>query len=204
MIALGKRAETFYDKQAEQAMFAFANQVAVALVNADLFEETAARTERLSLLNRVSIALAQSLDTENIMEIALREIAQLLRHRTGARLHLRARYQRGARRRRISARRRPAEQHHRPARQRGVRTRHAHVRAAGDRGCGTAYEAVMKLFGRKFSGQTFSAYVRHAADGWRSGERRAGTGSLQRARASSSRKSSNFRRSSPTRRRLPC
>ncbi|MBI1258545.1 MAG: GAF domain-containing protein, partial [Chloroflexi bacterium] len=79
VIALGKRAETFYDKQAEQAMFAFANQVAVALVNADLFQETGARTERLSLLNRVSIALAQSLDTENIMEIALREIAQLLR-----------------------------------------------------------------------------------------------------------------------------
>ncbi|MEO8397292.1 MAG: GAF domain-containing protein, partial [Chloroflexota bacterium] len=78
MIALGKHEATFYDKQAEQAMFAFANQVAVALVNADLFQETAARTDRLSLLNRVSIALAQSLDTENIMEIALREIAQLL------------------------------------------------------------------------------------------------------------------------------
>ena len=79
VIALGKRSATFYDKQAEQAMFAFANQVAVALVNADLFQETGARTERLSLLNRVSIALAQSLDTENIMEIALREIALLLR-----------------------------------------------------------------------------------------------------------------------------
>ncbi len=79
LIALGKREANFYDQQAEQAAFAFANQVAVALANADLFEEARARTERLSLLNRISIALAQSLDTENIMEIALREIGQLLR-----------------------------------------------------------------------------------------------------------------------------
>ncbi len=78
IITLGKREAAFYDQQAEQAVFAFANQVAVALTNSELFEETRARTERLSLLNRVSVALAQSLDTENIMEIALREIAQLL------------------------------------------------------------------------------------------------------------------------------
>lgn len=56
-----------------------ANLTAVALQNARLFEGTRARTERLSLLNRVSVALAQSLDTENITEIALREIAQILR-----------------------------------------------------------------------------------------------------------------------------
>ncbi len=79
VITLGKHEESYYDARAEQAVFAFANQVAVALTNADLFEETRARTERLSLLNRVSVDLAQSLDTENIMEIALREIAQSLR-----------------------------------------------------------------------------------------------------------------------------
>ena len=55
VIALGKHEESFYDQQAEQAVSAFANQVAVALVNASLFEETSARTERLSLLNRVSV-----------------------------------------------------------------------------------------------------------------------------------------------------
>src|SRR5690606_30551170 len=33
---------------------------------------------RLSLLNRVSVALGQSLDSEDILEIALREIAQVL------------------------------------------------------------------------------------------------------------------------------
>jgi PAS domain S-box-containing protein len=78
MICLTKAEPRFYNEQAQQAAFAFANQVAVALTNADLFAETQKRTQRLSLLNRVSVALAQSLDSENILEIALREIAQIL------------------------------------------------------------------------------------------------------------------------------
>ncbi|MCC6803614.1 MAG: GAF domain-containing protein, partial [Anaerolineae bacterium] len=56
-----------------------ANLTAVAIQNARLFETSRTRTERLSLLNRVSVALAQSLDVENVMEIALREISNLLR-----------------------------------------------------------------------------------------------------------------------------
>jgi PAS domain S-box-containing protein len=78
MICLAKAEPSFYNEQAQQAAFAFANQVAVALTNADLFAETQKRTQRLSLLNRVSVALAQSLDSENILEIALHEIAQIL------------------------------------------------------------------------------------------------------------------------------
>lgn len=68
----------FYNSQAEQAALAFANQVAVALANAQLFHEAENRTHRLSLLNRVSVSLGQSLDSEDILEIALREIAQVL------------------------------------------------------------------------------------------------------------------------------
>ena len=79
VIALCKAESGFYDAQAEQAAFAFANQVAVALANADLFREAERRTQRLSLLNRVSVSLGQSLDSEDILEIALREIAQVLR-----------------------------------------------------------------------------------------------------------------------------
>ena len=78
VIALCKQESSAYDEQAEQAAFAFANQVAVALANADLFREAERRTQRLSLLNRVSVALGQSLDSEDILEIALREIAQVL------------------------------------------------------------------------------------------------------------------------------
>ncbi|MBL8130327.1 MAG: GAF domain-containing protein [Anaerolineae bacterium] len=50
----------------------------IAVQNARLFADTRARTDRLSLLNRVSVALAQSLDTENVMEIALKEVTFLL------------------------------------------------------------------------------------------------------------------------------
>lgn len=78
VIALSKIEEGFYDAQAEQAAVAFANQVAVALANARLFHEAERRTQRLSLLNRVSVALVQSLDSEDILEIGLREIAQTL------------------------------------------------------------------------------------------------------------------------------
>ena len=78
MVTLSSMKPDFYDAQAEQAAVAFCNQVAVALANADLFEEAIARTQRLSLLNRVSMQLAQSLDTENILEVSLREIAGLL------------------------------------------------------------------------------------------------------------------------------
>ncbi|NDJ59621.1 MAG: GAF domain-containing protein [Chloroflexi bacterium] len=78
MITLAKAEAAFYDTQAEQAAQAFANQVAVALANASLFEEAQSRTQRLSLLNRVSVDLAHSLDSENIMEIALREIANAM------------------------------------------------------------------------------------------------------------------------------
>jgi PAS domain S-box-containing protein len=78
IIVLTKREADFYDSIAEQAASAFANQVAVALQNAALFAETSTQMERLQLINRVSLSLAQSLDTENILEIALREISTLL------------------------------------------------------------------------------------------------------------------------------
>jgi PAS domain S-box-containing protein len=78
MIAIGKSEPRAYNEQAAQVAFNFANQVAVALENADLFDETQRRTRRLDLLNRVSVSLAQSLDSENILEVALREIAQTL------------------------------------------------------------------------------------------------------------------------------
>jgi PAS domain S-box-containing protein len=78
VIALSRQEARAYDDQSEQAAFAFANQVAIALANATLYTEAQHRTERLGLLNRVSVSLAQSLDSENILEIALHEISQSL------------------------------------------------------------------------------------------------------------------------------
>jgi PAS domain S-box-containing protein len=82
VIALEKREANYYDTNHEQLLLTFANQAAVALRNAQLFDQTTeraaaldAQTRRLELLNRVAVALAQSLDIENIFEITLRETA---------------------------------------------------------------------------------------------------------------------------------
>ena len=82
VLALEKREPNYYGVLHEQLALTFANQAAVALDNARLFQETRARAsaldqqaQRLALLNRVSLALAQTLDLENIFEIALREVA---------------------------------------------------------------------------------------------------------------------------------
>ncbi|MEO0564325.1 MAG: GAF domain-containing protein, partial [Chloroflexota bacterium] len=79
IISVAKHQIGFYDPAAQQAVSTFANQIAVAISNAELFEDTRARTERLSLLNRVSLALVQSMDSEDIVEIALSEMANTLK-----------------------------------------------------------------------------------------------------------------------------
>ncbi|MCD4686379.1 MAG: GAF domain-containing protein, partial [Anaerolineae bacterium] len=73
VIALEKREPGHYNELHEQLALTFANQAAVALYNAQLFAETRSRAQeldeqaqRLALLNRVSLALAQTLDLENI------------------------------------------------------------------------------------------------------------------------------------------
>ncbi len=85
VIALEKREPNFYTARHEQLALTFANQAAIALSNAQLFQETRERAraldeqaQRLALLNRVALALAQTLDLENIFEIALREAALAL------------------------------------------------------------------------------------------------------------------------------
>jgi len=69
VIALEKREANYYTSLHEQLALTFASQAAVALDNAQLFQETRARAlaldeqaQRLALLNRVSLALAQTLD----------------------------------------------------------------------------------------------------------------------------------------------
>lgn len=95
VLTLEKREPHFYNALHEQLALTFANQAAVALDNARMFEETRTRAaeldaqaQRLALLNRVSLALAQTLDLENIMEIALRETAIALGVTEGAALQV--------------------------------------------------------------------------------------------------------------------
>ncbi|NDJ54936.1 MAG: GAF domain-containing protein [Chloroflexi bacterium] len=68
-----------------QVASAFANQVAVAIENAQLFEEAAkraselhSRTQRLTLLNRISSTLGTSLDQNSILQTAIDELVQAL------------------------------------------------------------------------------------------------------------------------------
>ena len=85
LLALDKTEPRFYQPHHEQLALAFANQVAVALENARLFEESDRRTaeldrqaQRLALLNRVSQQMVQSLDIDNVLQIALDEIGRAL------------------------------------------------------------------------------------------------------------------------------
>jgi PAS domain S-box-containing protein len=66
------------DRSDVEVLEIFAHQAATTLENIRLFNQAEAQTQRLSLLNRVSLALAQSLDNENILEVSLREVAQML------------------------------------------------------------------------------------------------------------------------------
>ncbi|NDJ86112.1 MAG: GAF domain-containing protein [Chloroflexi bacterium] len=95
VLQLEKQQPNFYGEHHEQLVQAFANQAAVALNNAKLFAETQERAEqlnrqaeRLTLLNRVSAALSQSLDIENILEITLRETAVALGIKEAAALQI--------------------------------------------------------------------------------------------------------------------
>src|SRR5574341_459182 len=68
-----------------QVAAALANQVAIALENARLFEEAADRadeltdrTQRLALLNRISATLGRSLDQNSILQTTINELTQVL------------------------------------------------------------------------------------------------------------------------------
>ncbi len=85
VLALDKTEANYYSPQAAQVLVAFANQAAVALDNARLFEEReqrarelADRSQRLALLNRVSAQLSSKLDLEHILEVTLTELLAAL------------------------------------------------------------------------------------------------------------------------------
>jgi PAS domain S-box-containing protein len=68
----------FYSLQDAQLVFAFANQAAIAIENARLFEETRKRMEQTQLLLRVSEATASALDSTEVMRHIAREAARVL------------------------------------------------------------------------------------------------------------------------------
>ena len=83
VIALEKQEPLFYTPEHIQAMVTFAGQVAVALENANLYEESVRRaaelderSQLLALVNRVSTSLSRSLDQVTIFSVITRELPQ--------------------------------------------------------------------------------------------------------------------------------
>lgn len=80
-LALDKTEVNAYSQAATQVLLAFANQAAVALENARLFEDSAQRSrevdersQRLALLNRFSAELSGTLNLDRIFDITLEEM----------------------------------------------------------------------------------------------------------------------------------
>src|SRR5579859_4561818 len=85
VIALDKAAAYFYSAQSSSVLMAFASQVAAALDNARLFEESEQRahqlderSHRLGLLNRVSARLSGTLHEDQIFAVTLTEVREAL------------------------------------------------------------------------------------------------------------------------------
>lgn len=67
MMVLTKREADFYDRRAEQHIgLTFANQVAIALANADLFEQTFDRTNELGTLLEAAQATSQTMELDEV------------------------------------------------------------------------------------------------------------------------------------------
>ncbi len=67
-----------FTPQDERLLVLFANQFAVAMENARLFDETRRRAERLAVLNRIARAVSQTLDLDELLQIIYLEIAAVL------------------------------------------------------------------------------------------------------------------------------
>ena len=81
LIAAEKNEANFYAPADAQVAIALANQAAIALENARLYQQVSqraaeldSRTQRLALLNRVSAGLGTTLELDNILRLALEEM----------------------------------------------------------------------------------------------------------------------------------
>jgi PAS domain S-box-containing protein len=75
LLNLGKEEVNFYTQRDAEVLTAFANQAAIAIENAHLYDRTRRRSRELALLNRVIAASAASREIEPILETACRELA---------------------------------------------------------------------------------------------------------------------------------
>ncbi len=67
----------FFNPQQAEQLFAFANQAAVAIENARLFEETRDRARFLTLLNEITRVAINSVNEEHTMQVVAEKISKL-------------------------------------------------------------------------------------------------------------------------------
>lgn len=66
-----------YDEEDQHFLAAIADQAAVAIENARLYEETRSRAERMAIVNRIARAASATLHLDELMEAVYREIASI-------------------------------------------------------------------------------------------------------------------------------
>jgi PAS domain S-box-containing protein len=66
-----------YNEHHRDLLSAIANQAAIAIQNARLFEEARSRAERLAVVNRIARAASSTLDLDDLMETVYQEIASI-------------------------------------------------------------------------------------------------------------------------------
>lgn len=74
ILAVSRTDDISYTNEDAQTVFAFANQVAIAMHNARLYAQTQERNQRLALLHDISLAMTSSLDLHTLLNAACRKL----------------------------------------------------------------------------------------------------------------------------------
>jgi sigma-B regulation protein RsbU (phosphoserine phosphatase) len=76
ILAVGKLGDTPYTDEDTQTVFAFATQVAIAMRNAQLHEETEEHNRRLALLHEISLALNSTVELPVLLTAACQKLVE--------------------------------------------------------------------------------------------------------------------------------
>ncbi len=78
MLAVGAHQPDTYDAESARLAFAFAHQVALAIENSRLYEQTRAQLREATLLHDVSMALSSTLDASRLLPYVARTLCEIL------------------------------------------------------------------------------------------------------------------------------
>lgn len=84
LMAVDSKQVNFFTGEDAQVVLAFANQVAVALQNAQLFEEARRQVRQLAALTDVAQALNRALDLNEVLNLVLDAVFDILGHHKGS------------------------------------------------------------------------------------------------------------------------